>query len=105
MYALRMDTTVARTLFFQCLDDPGHGRQRLLRECGMLSEFCLPREPCDGKTGRRGLEIPPVGIPGLLPWLPQDRIKLLLWHSHNQHFSSYMSNFGELLLYFILFLQ
>lgn len=57
------------------------------------------------RQGEGAWKFLPVGIPGFLPWLPQERIKLLLWHSHNQHFSSYISNFGELLLYFILFLQ
>lgn len=104
-YALQTDTTAARTLLFQRLDEPGHSRQRLLGEGGVLGELCLPREPCDGKMGRRGLDTPACRNSSLFPWLPQDRIKLLLWHSHNQHFSSCMSNFGELLPYFILFLQ
>lgn len=100
-----MDATAACTLFFQRLDEPGHGCQRLLGEGGVLGELCLPREPCDGKTGRRGLEIPACGNSSLFLQLPQDRIKLLLWHSHNQHFSSRASNFGKFLPYFILFLQ
>lgn len=46
------------TLFFQRFDEPGHGRQRLLREGRVLGELGLPGESCGEKKGRRGLEIP-----------------------------------------------
>lgn len=102
--ALRVGAVVLRTLFFQRLDEPGHGGQRLLGEGGVLRELCLPGESCGGKNGRRGLEIPACRNSRLFPQLPQDRIKLLLWHSHNQRFGSFVSNFGALLpLFYPLF--
>lgn len=56
--ALRLGALLLRTLFFQRLDEPGHGGQRLLGEGGVLGELCLPGESCGEKKGRRGLEIP-----------------------------------------------
>lgn len=104
-HAQKTDAKAAHTLFFQCLDEPGHGGQRLLGKGGLLSELCLPRETCDGKTRKRGLEIPVCVNSSLFPQLPQDRIKLLLWHSNNHPFGSCMSNFGVVLLILSSFLQ
>lgn len=42
----------AHTLLFECLDEPGHGQQCLLREGWLLGVLCLPREPCWGEMGR-----------------------------------------------------
>lgn len=61
----------ALTLFFQCLDEPCHGLQRLLGEGGVLGQLCLSREPCGGKTETGAWKFLSAGIPASFPGCPR----------------------------------